>query len=318
MCLKIQGINLILASLRRLGLHFRARSVRILPASKHSMDTRIQPLRPILTAHLFPKLEALLLDLLRSLTQQDWGKQTVSPKWKVKDVAAHLLDTALRGLSIGRDAYLPEPPKITSSAELAVYINRLNQEGVNIYRRLSPAVLISMMEVASKLLADYHAARDPYATAPFGVSWAGEEKSANWFDTARELTERWHHQQQIRLAVNKPGIMTRELYYPVLDCFLRALPFAYRDVSAKPGTSVQIVITGECGGRWNLYRAEDGWQLTAEPFGEKVAEATIPQEIAWRIFTKGVDRKAAESQVRVTGDPKLGAHVLGMISIVSG
>jgi uncharacterized protein (TIGR03083 family) len=281
------------------------------------MDTKIEPLKPILTAHLFPKLEAMLLDLLRSLTPQDWEKQTVSPKWKVKDVAAHLLDTALRGLSIGRDAYLPESPKITSSAELAAYIDRLNQEGVNIYSRLSPAVLISMMEVASKLLADYHAARDPYAIAPFGVSWAGEEKSANWFDTARELTERWHHQQQIRLAVNQPGIMTRELYHPVLDCFLRALPFAYRDVSAKPGTSVQIVISGECGGRWNLYRVEDSWQLTAEPFGEKVAETTIPQEIAWRIFTKGIDRKAAETQVRVTGDPKLGTHVLGMISIVA-
>jgi len=281
------------------------------------MDTRIQPLKPILTAHLFPKLEALLLDLLRSLTPQDWEKQTVSPKWRVKDVAAHLLDTVLRGLSIGRDAYLPEPPKITSSAELAAYINRLNQEGVNIYRRLSPAVLISMMEVASKLLAEYHAARDPYATAAFGVSWAGEEKSANWFDTARELTERWHHQQQIRLAVNQPGIMTRELYYPVLDCFLRALPFAYRDVSAKPGTSVQIVISGECGGRWNLYRAEDRWQLTAEPLGEKVAEATIPQEIAWRIFTKGIDGESARSQVKITGDAAIAFPVLAMVSIVT-
>ena len=55
----------------------------------------------------------------------------------------------------------------------------------------------------------------------FPVSWAGEEESANWFDTAREFTERWHHQQQIRLAVDKPGIMTREFYFPVLDCFMR-------------------------------------------------------------------------------------------------
>lgn len=274
-------------------------------------------MNPILTAHLFPKLEAMLLDLLRSLSREDWEKQTVSPKWKVKDIAAHLLDTPLRGLSIGRDAYLPESPQINSSAELAAYINRLNQEGVSVYRRLSPAVLISLMEIASKLLAEYHAARDPYAQAPYGVSWAGEEKSANWFDTAREFTERWHHQQQIRLAVNKPGIMTRELYFPVLDCFLRALPFAYREISARPGTLVQIVISGECGGRWYLYRSNNGWQLIEEPSGEKMSETIIPQEIAWRIFTKGIDRKSAESQVSVTGDPKLGLHVLRMISIVS-
>ena len=282
------------------------------------MDTRIETLKPIFTANLFPKLEAMLLDLLRSLSPEDWERQTESPKWKVKDIAAHLLDTPLRGVSIGRDSYLPESPQIHSSAELAAYINRLNQEGVSVYRRLSPAVLISMMEVASKMLAEYHAARDPFAQAPFGVSWAGEDTSANWFDTAREYTERWHHQQQIRLAANRPGIMTRELYHPVLDCFLRALPFTYRNLSAKPGALVQIVISGECGGRWNLYRADDGWQLIGVPSGEKTSETTIPQEIAWRIFTKGIERKSAESQVTVTGDAKLGSHVLGMISIVSG
>ena len=73
------------------------------------------------------------------------------------------------------------------------------------YGRLSPAVLISMMEVASREYAEFHQALDPMAEAEFSVSWAGEEKSLNWFDTARELTERWHHQQQIRLATNRPA-----------------------------------------------------------------------------------------------------------------
>jgi uncharacterized protein (TIGR03083 family) len=273
--------------------------------------------RPILTAHLFPKLDAMLLELLRSLTPEDWEKQTVSPKWKVKDVAAHLLDTPLRGLSIARDGYLPEAPRISSNVELAAYINRLNEEGVSLYGRLSPAVLISLMQVASQLLAEYHRSRDPDASAPHGVSWAGEEKSANWFDTAREFTERWHHQQQVRLAVNKPGIMTHELYHPVLDCFLRALPFTYRTVSAKPGTYVQINISGECGGSWYLARGEQAWQLTEEPLGDKLSETTIPQEIAWRIFTKGIDRESALPLVKISGDTQLGLPALQVISIVA-
>ncbi len=281
------------------------------------MNHRIEPLKPVFTAHLFPKLDGMLLELLRSLAPEDWERQTVSPKWKVKDVAAHLLDTALRGVSVGRDGYVVESPRITSAADLAAFINRLNGEGVTVYRRLSPLVLIRLVEVAAKSLAEFHASRDPQAMAPYGVSWAGEEKSANWFDTAREFTERWHHQQQIRLAVNKPGIMTRELYHPVLDCFLRALPFAYHSVTAKPGSFVQFNISGECGGSWYLYRAEESWQLAEEPVAEKTAETTIPQEIAWRIFTKGIDRESAQSQVRVTGDVKLGRRVLGMISIVA-
>jgi uncharacterized protein (TIGR03083 family) len=281
------------------------------------MNHRIEPLKPILTAHLFPKLDGMLIELLRSLTAEDWEKQTVSPKCKVKEVAAHLLDTALRGVSIGRDGYVVESPGITSAADLAAFIDRLNGEGVIVYRRLSPLVLIRLVEVATKSLAEFHASRDPYAMAPYGVSWAGEEKSANWFDTAREFTERWHHQQQIRLAADKPGIMTRELCHPVLDCFLRALPFAYRDVSAKSGSFVQFNISGECGGNWYLCRVEESWQLAEEPVGERTSETTIPQEIAWRIFTKGIDRESARSQVRVAGDVKLGHHVLGMISIVA-
>src|SRR5436305_2658354 len=274
---------------RRIGARIRSVSA---PITTHSRE----PLQPILTAHLFPKVDGLLLELLRSLAPEDWEKQTVSPKWKVKDVAAHLLDTPLRGLSIARDGYFPPAPKLDSPAALGAYIDRLNEEGVSLYRRLSPAVLISLMQVASQLLAEYHHSRDPDADAPYGVSWAGEENSSNWFDTAREFTERWHHQQQIRLAVNKSGIMTCELYHPVLDCFLQALPFTYRNVPAKPGTLVGINVVGECGGIWHLYRSEDSWQLIGEPFSRAVCEVTIPQEIAWRICTKGIDTESALAQ----------------------
>jgi uncharacterized protein (TIGR03083 family) len=281
------------------------------------MSRQLETLQPILTAHLFPKLDGMLIALLRSFAPEDWEKQTVSPKWKVKDVAAHLLDTALRGVSIGRDGYVAENPNIKSAGDLAAFINRINGEGVTVYRRLSPLVLIRLLEVAAKSLAEFHASRDPFATAPYGVSWAGEEKSTNWFDTAREFTERWHHQQQIRLAVNKPGIMTREFYYPVLDCFFRALPFAYRGVAAQPGTYAQINVAGECGGSWYLCRVEESWELLQKPAGEKGSETTIPQEIAWRIFTKGIDRESALREIKTIGDSQLGQQVLGMVSIVA-
>ena len=283
---------------------------------------RVHPLQPIFTAHLFPKVDGMLVELLRSLSPGDWEKQTVSPKWKVKDVAAHLLDTALRGVSIARDGCAPPAPTIDSAATLGAYINRLNEEGVTVYRRLSPAVLISLTEVACKQLAEYHSGRDPFAQAPYGVSWAGEEKSVSWFDTAREYTERWHHQQQIRLAVEPPGVrgpglLTRELYHPVLDCFMRALPFTYHNVSAAPGTAVRITVSGECGGSWSLLRGDSGWALTEHEANQPAAETTIPQEIAWRIFTKGIDRASAQSHVTIAGDAALALPVLGMVSIVS-
>ena len=289
----------------------------------------VTPPGPLLTAHLFPALDAHLLDLLRSLTSDDWERQTIAPRWRVKDVAAHLLDTQLRRLSFGRDGYTVSPPSpITSDRDLVAFIDRLNAEGVTVYRRLSPSVLIAWMERSSGEAARYFASLDPFASAHFGVSWAGEAVSPNWFDIARELTERWHHQQQIRLALAEPGsessaaaagrlhaITTPELYHPVLDCFMRALPFHYRTIPAAPGTTIRFHVSGECGGDWHLYRGDD-WRLAGEAAGTVAATVTIPQDIVWRIFTKGIARDEARAQVRVTGDAALGEHVLGMLAIV--
>ena len=154
------------------------------------MGAAREPLEPIFTAHLFPKLEAQLLALLRSLSPEDWEKQTVAPKWKVKDVAAHLLDTLTRKLAAARHGYKPENSKKLSSEQLIALINHLNAEGVRQYRQLSPDELISRMDTVSRESAEYHRALDPFGVAMFPVSWAGEEESANWFDTAREFTER--------------------------------------------------------------------------------------------------------------------------------
>ena len=167
------------------------------------MDAAGEALQPIFTAHLFPKLEAKLIELLRSLKPEDWERQTLAPKWKVKDVAAHLLDTQIRKLAAARHDYKSENSKKLSPARLVTLINSLNAEGVRKYDRLPPDELISKMETASRESAEYHQALDPFSRAMFPVSWAGEEESANWFDTAREFTERWHHQQQIRLAVQQ-------------------------------------------------------------------------------------------------------------------
>lgn len=274
-------------------------------------------MKPILTAHLLPTIEARLLELLRSLSADEWEKQTVAPAWKVKDVTAHLLDTQLRKLSRVRDGCVPgPPPRFASHGDFLAFIDRLNREGVEMYRRLSPAVIISLMEVASAESCAFHQSLDPMAETTFGVSWAGEERSFNWFDTARELTERWHHQQQIRLATNRPGIMTRELYYPVLDCFMRALPFHYRNRQAESGTHVRFNVSGECGGSWYLYRDSDRWVQVEAQQGRHLSETTIPQEIAWRIFTKGIDRESAARHVTVTGDREIGSHILSMLAII--
>jgi len=281
------------------------------------MSQDLNALDPILSAPLLRKVDEALIDLLRSLTPIEWDLQTVAPAWKVRDVAAHLLDTALRKLSLVRDGNFVEAVEIRSPADLVALVNRLNREGVAVYRRLSPPILIELMTTARNQVADFHESLDPFAQAAFAVSWAGEDRSLNWFDTARELTERWHHQQQIRLAVNRPGLMTPELYHPVLDCFLRGLPHAFRDVRAPSGTTIQVEISGDCGGRWTLAKGPLTWALVRKPQHEFASRVTIPQALAWRLFTKGIDPGSVQTQITIEGDPFLGEKVLHLTAIVA-
>ena len=271
---------------------------------------------PILCSHLLRRVDERLIDLLSSLTPSEWDLKTIVPLWRVRDVAAHLLDTILRKLSMVRDSCYVEAVSIQSPEDVITLVNRLNREGVTVYRRLSPKVLIGMMKEACEQSARFHESLDPFLPAAFAVSWAGEESSLNWFDTARELTERWHHQQQIRLATNRPGIMTPELYHPVLDCFVRGLPHVYRGVDTPLGTLLLLEISGECGGQWFLSKESAGWHFVKPIDREWASRVSIPQELAWRVFTKGIDRDSARSQIEVNGDRDLGEKVLQLTAIV--
>jgi len=275
-------------------------------------------LEPILVTHLFAPLEDKLIALLKSLSSAEWEAPTVCRQWTVKDISAHLLDTNLRRISMLRDRYFGESPgPVNSYQELVRFLNQLNADWVKAARRLSPALITDLMELSSQKVCQLNAQLDPFSPALFPVTWAGEEQSVMWFDLAREYTERWHHQQQIRHAVNKPGIMGRDFYYPVLDTFLRALPHTFRTVAAADGTTLKFQITGEAGGSWYLRRAGGSWELSKKQSSAPTAEVVIDEEIAWRLFTKGIDRDAAAQKIEFKGDKKLASHVLNVVAVMA-
>lgn len=273
---------------------------------------------PIFTADLFPLLDAELIDLLNGLSDEDWQRPTVCSMWSVKDIAAHLLDSNIRRLSMGRDGYFGDKPEnLNSHQDLVGFLNRLNADWVKAMKRISPKMLTALLKQTGDEFNEYFRSLDPFETAIFPVAWAGEEKSANWFDIARDYSEKWHHQQQIRLAVNKPGIMSRKLYYPVLDAFMRALPPTYKSIDAAEGTLLKFHITGEAGGVWHLLKHNGDWKLLMDAEGGVRAEVFIDQNIAWRLFTKGIDKESARSEMKIIGDEDLGSVITNMLSVMA-
>ena len=125
-------------------------------------------MEPILIAHLLPKLDVLLLELLKQLKPMEWEAQTLAPKWKVKDVATHLLDGNLRSLSMLRDNYFGESMEGSHSYEnLVVFLNGLNSDWVKATRRLSPSVIISLLEWSGEPYCQHLQSLDPFGKAVF-------------------------------------------------------------------------------------------------------------------------------------------------------
>ena len=266
-----------------------------------------EPLPPINTVRLFREVDEALIPLLRDLEPEDWDKTAVG-SWAVRDVAAHLLDGALRRLSLDRDQHRPPPPDhdLSDYQGLVEFLNELNATWVEAASRLSPRVITGLLEQIDPQVADYLESLDPNATAAFPVNWAGESDSRVWMDVAREFTERWHHQQQIREAVSAPVLDDRRYLEPLLDTFVRALPRSYAEMSAPDGSTILIEITDLENLAWLLYRIDGSWRLGLPPSDlEPDATIRLPADIAWRLFTKGISGEAAKNYAELSGEARL-------------
>jgi uncharacterized protein (TIGR03083 family) len=279
----------------------------------------MKPVEPIFVTDIYAQLHTDLIALLKSLAPEDWYKPTAAGAWKVRDIVAHLLDSDLRRLSFQRDQAPQVPPDkpIESYRDLVDFLNDLNALWVKAAQRISPSLLIQLHELTGAQVCELFAALDPFGKAMFGVAWAGEETSDNWFDVAREYTEKWHHQQQIRDAVGAPGLMDRRWLFPVLDTFLRGLTHTYRNVNADEGTQIGLLITGEAGGEWTLQREASTWRLYSGATPDARCRIEMDADTAWRLLTKGLAREQATAKIRIAGQQELGQPVLGMLAVIA-
>lgn len=270
------------------------------------------------TLPLIPILDEKLIELLQSLTPEEWQMQTIARLWNVKDVAAHLLDGNIRGISTSRDQHFVQPDQsIDGFHDLVHFINRQNIAWTEAARRMSPRVLISLLEFTGKEYYEHVKTLDPEGKAIFSVAWAGEDSSNNRFHIAREYTEKFLHQQQIRDAVGRPGIMTRELYLPFIHTFIRALPYTFRDVDAKSSTLVCLEVTSELGGLWSITKVDGGWEFCEPDMEESDVSVQMDPDTAWKLFSKSLSPEDVRNKVRILGDIDLGNHVLHMISVMA-
>ena len=278
----------------------------------------LEPLAAIDTRRYFRPVASALVNTLRALPEDAWNRATVAGSWRVRDVVAHLIDTAFRRLSFHRDRMTPAPPSkpIESPRDFVEFINELNAQWVIASKRLSPRVLTDLYDVASSQQADWFESVPLDAPALFAVSWAGEHTSPGWFDIGREFTEVWHHQQQIRMAIGADGLDDSRYLAAVIDVSLRGLPHAFREVTASIGDTVVLDVSGSAGGQWTLLREDAGWTLWRGSPPSATTRVQLEADAAWRLLFNALAEPEAASAVRVDGRSDLARPLLRARSVV--
>ena len=277
------------------------------PFQSYSMGhSNFDPSQSVDAVPVIKKLDLELVRLLRSLPEPSWHLAAAG-RWTVREVAAHLLDANLRRLSFCRDGLTPaggaEPLDFDA---LVALLDRLNAEWITAARRLSPRVITDLLERTNVEVTDYFESLDPLQPAAFAVTWAGEAESPAWLDVAREFTEKWHHQQQIRAAVSEPGLTDSQYVEPLLRTLMFGVPHAYRNTHASDGTTLRVTVTDGPRLQWRLRREVGTWHL-AQATGDVPAQASIEtaSEPLWKLMFREVPPDEVRRNATCTGPEEL-------------
>ena len=270
---------------------------------------------PVLDA--FRTVNEALLELLADFSAEEWHRTTVHKDRSVKDLTAHLLHGSLRRLTGMRDQYRPPAgKKFSTTAELTQFIQDDNRAFMLGMARVSPQILVEMIARYDPEVLRLFESLDPVAPG-LGVVWAGEWISQNWFDVAREYTEKWHHQQQLRDATGRPALYDPTLLTPALETFARGLPFAYRSLEAGDGTSISILVKDVAGVAWTLRRERDTWSLWTAAVADSVTSISASADTLWRVWTKGISPCQALDALEINGDRSYAEPLTRFVAIMA-
>ncbi len=245
-----------------------------------------------------------LLDLLPTLSDDDWPRATDLPGWSVHDVAAHLAH--LEAILAGHDAQQPVE-------QLGAQVSSgFTQIGVDARADRAPDDLIAEFRAAVEArMAEFEAdVPDPEAKAPVtpgGVDWTWEVLLRN------RVIDAWSHEQDIRRAVDRPGSLDSGGAQVTTRVFAAGMPFVLGKKVAPPaGTSVLWRLTGDIPLEVGAVVGDDG-RAAAEVPDDPTTTLTMTSE-TFTILAAG--RRTPDAvDVEVGGDAELGRSVLGAMTL---
>jgi uncharacterized protein (TIGR03083 family) len=236
-----------------------------------------------------------LAALAGDLEPADWARPTACPGWTVKEQFSHIL--AIEAMLLGRPA--PEVALPPGADHVHNEMGRVNELWAQHYRSV-PVIVSRRAALATMTQDDF----DAPAMTPAGQDTYGR------FMRIRVM-DQWIHEQDIRLAVGKPGHLEGRAPRSALAEVKMALGYAVgKKAGAPSGTSVRFVLTGPINSRIDVV-VDHRAQVVDVIRGTPTVSIEVPGDAFIRVAAGRVpEGKAAELATRMDGDRALGEQLL--------
>jgi uncharacterized protein (TIGR03083 family) len=251
-----------------------------------------------------------LLEATEGLTDGEWATPTACPGWDVKDNLSHLI-----GIERGLDGEQPPTVALRATEHLRNPIGEANELWVEARRALpGDEVRAEFAAVTARRLARLRAMSDE-DFAEVGWSPVGQVPRSVFMEV--RIMDSWIHEQDIRVALGRPGGRGGKGEATTLGRVDKALGVVVGKGAAAPeGASVAIEVLGPLGGRRRI-EVVDGRAANVEGDDATVTisldEETYVRRFAGRISAADALDTPTTSMV---GDEALGGAVLDALAVM--
>lgn len=98
---------------------------------------------------------------------------------------------------------------------------------------------------------------------------------------------------------------------------MQALPHVYRNIPAKEGTIVTLIVNTEIGGQWNIIKEEKHWRFIESFDTVPASIIKINPDDAWMLFSKGMTPDEAKQKTEIHGNKELAEIALNIVAVMA-
>ncbi len=250
-----------------------------------------------------------VLDLVRTLGDDDFSLETDLPGWTVHDILAHLAH--LECELAGDDPVLADEDEIPAEAR-GTGFRAYTERGVAARREDLPAALIGQLDDAVSRLRVRLDGNDP-AHPPTSFPRPG----TSWASVLRDrVIDFWMHEQDIRRAIGRSGGWDSAGAEVTIGGFRTALPFVVgKKVRPPAGTTIAWSVTGSSGTRSVTVEMGDDGRARPVEVPTEQADVALTMPVQDFVLACGGRRDPARLAIDVAGDDNLGSAVVAAMAV---